>query len=377
MKIKFSLFILLIFSALIGRAQCVISFTYSHNDSSYQFINTSTPLDTPSATITWSVQGPGITYESNAISPSFILPVNGTYYITLQIYGLVTCGGYKVDTITVSGLSSSGTCAAAMSYYPTNGSQFQFIDSSSASDSIVNYKWYGYSLPDSFAQIQGWTQNTVMSIWAYNGCTLPYYVVTHVITTVSGCQSSVTDTIHSYCYTCHNIYQPTIQLHYDSIDMQYYLLDTEVQPISGLHYWQIQVGADSVVNSRDETPYLGAFDSLLMVCVTVYDTARYCSVSSCDTFNVRIGSPTGIAPIDGLSLLKTHVTSDSRLIINYTGILPANADIYDIEGRLLTSSQMADKVTILDLSRFTAGSYFLHVSSPAMRDISRRIVLER
>ena len=362
----------LILCSYSSRSQCTIDFTYTNTDSLYQFTNTSVPLDTGPGIVTWSVQGPGITYQSTAEQPSFYFPINGTYIVILQVYGNVQCGGYKIDTITVSGLSNNNKCYAALTYYPTDATQFQFNDASTSDDSIVCYRWYGCT-PDSFLQVAGWTQNTILNMWSYNRCRYPYYIVSHTITTLTGCQSTVTDTLHTYCASCH-LAQPTVSLLYDSIQHEYFLSDSSSPVHSGFIYWQISVD-DTVIFSQESSPHLCCYDTVHSVCVNLYDTSSYCTVTGCDTFHTRI-SPvvhTGITPI-GTSgrQLSVYATADSRLIISYTGSVPAHTFIYDIEGRLLLSPEITGRQTTLDASRFASGSYIIRLSSSSQPDMFTR-----
>ena len=375
--IKATFLVLFILCALSGRSQCTIDFTYTNTDSLYQFTNTSLPLDTGPGIVTWSVQGPGITYQSTAEQPSFYFPINGTYTVLLQIYGNVQCGGYKLDTIIVSGLANNNKCFAGLTYYPTDATQFQFNDASTSDDSIVCYRWYG-STPDSFIQVAGWTQNTILNMWSYNGCRYPYYIVSHTITTLTGCQSTVTDTLHTYCESCH-LARPTISMLYDSIQQEYFLSDSSSPTHSGFVYWQITVD-DTVIFSQEASPHLCCYDSVHSVCVNLYDTVSYCTVTGCDTFHTRI-SPlvnTGINPVaTSGAQLSAYVASDSRLIISYTGSVPAQTYIYDIEGRLLLSPEITGTQTIVDVSRFASGIYIIRLSSPAQSDLFSRFYVVR
>ena len=369
--------VLFILCVLSSKSQCRIDFTYSHTDSLFHFTNTSSPLDTGPGIVTWSVQGPSITYQSTAEQPSFYFPINGTYTVVLQVYGNVQCGGYKLDTIIVSGLANNNKCFAGLTYYPTDATQFQFNDASTSDDSIVCYKWYGCT-PDSFIQVAGWTQNTILNMWSYNGCRYPYYIVSHTITTLTGCQSTVTDTLHTYCESCH-LARPTISLLYDSIQQGYFLADSSHPVHPGHIYWQITVD-DTTIFSEEASPYICCHDSVHTVCVNLYDTLNYCTLAACDTFNARISplASTGITPVVSQGAkLTAYVSADSRLIIGYTGSVPAQTNIYDIEGRLLLSPEITGRQTNVDVSRFASGSYILRLSSPSQPDMFSRFYIVR
>lgn len=346
--IYIALYALLFCGAVSMQAQCVTGFTWQQTaPKRYTFTNTST--DT-SQTM-WYVKGPNIVYVVNTVNATLYFPVNGTYTVMLQ---QTNCGTFT-DGIIVSGLTDTGTCQAAMTYYPTYGQNFEFDDASIASDSIVNYLWHGLT-PDTFIQVNGWDKNTDLTLWSYNGCHYPFYIVTHTVTTISGCQSSIVDTVKDYCPHCGASIIPGITMQYDSITHELVFSDTVANGEASFCYWQFGTAHGQGIFSNLNSPRFSNLpDTITTVCLNVYDTINHCSSVVCDTISVFIttGVPNITATAD-ISLTEQH----GQLQIQYNNVALNAVEIYDVAGRRLLTARINASPVFIDLPALAGGIYF-------------------
>jgi len=343
--------ITLLFCCQHASSQCIPSFTYAQPQGTlYSFTNTSTTIDTTA--VTWYVQGPNLVYVSTAASPSFYFPVNGNYYVNMS----TTYCGYIIDTIVVNNLSVSGTCTAGMNYYPTYASNFEFTDVSVASDSIINYTWHGFTPPDSFIMVNGWEKNTDLSLWSYNGCEYPLYVITHSITTISGCQSSIIDTVHDYCAHCGADLEPGIRMRYDSLTGQLVFTDTVAAGQIAYTYWRFGTADNNTVFSNADSPAFIYFsDTLHVVCLDVYDTVNHCTSSVCDSITAFL--PTGVPDLNVKPMVELFQSS-GLLQIRYSNIDLSGIEIYDMLGNRILASRIYSSPASVPLPPLSSGVYF-------------------
>ena len=342
------LYVLLLGATVHAQAQCLTGFTWQQTAPRlYTFTNTST--DTSQTA--WSVQGPNIVYVVNTVNASFYFPVNGTYIVVLQ---QTNCGGF-MDSVIVSGLTDTGTCQAAMTYYPTYGQNFEFDDASIASDSIVNYLWHGLT-PDTFIQVNGWDKNTDLTLWSYNGCHYPFYIVTHNITTISGCQSSIVDTVKDYCPHCGASIIPGVVIQYDSLTHELVFSDTVANGEASFCYWQFGTAhGQGIFSSLNSPRFSNLPDTITTVCLNVYDSVNHCSSVVCDTISAFIttGVPNITATAD-ISLTEQH----SQLQIQYKNVALNAVEIYDVAGRRLLAARINASPAFIDLPALVGGIYF-------------------
>ncbi|MDB5281387.1 MAG: hypothetical protein JWO06_462 [Bacteroidota bacterium] len=337
-------------------AQCVLGFTHTFTPPAlYNFTNISVDYDT-TQTITWSVSGPNVVYVSSLANPSFYFPVNGTYYIILSIPGC----NYLMDSIIVSGLTITGTCNARLSYYPTFASNFEFDDASTASDSIINYVWHGNTY-DNFMQVNGWDKNSDLSLWSYNGCHYGAYKVTHTITTISGCQSTILDTVSTYC-DCQQAMRPAISFFYDSTTRQLIFSDSISAGVASSHYWRFQTNTQQYYTDSSANPVFNSLtDTIIIACDEVYDSSSRCTAQVCDSVHAFIVA-TGIKDVPFAAEVQIIVFPGS-IQIRYSNIELKRAEIYDVQGKLIRSDYVNSSPASIILPPISAGIYFVRLIS--------------
>ncbi len=177
-----------------SNAQCNASFTYTLTNS---YINaTSTSTGTLSTTeYNWTLYNAsganigGFT-SYGVLPPSFSVPYNGTYSLTLTISDSITCSNTTTQTITVSGEANAPACNSSFTYTVGSAGQVSFTNTS-PTDPLANtgYAWY---VDNSYIYGNSSTATSPTYTFYYNGT---YTVALNVGNNLAGCSTSSSQTL--------------------------------------------------------------------------------------------------------------------------------------------------------------------------------------
>ena len=62
----------------------------------------------------------------------------------------------------------------------------------------------------------------------------------------------------------------------------------------------------------------------------------------------------------------SHYQNDEQLIIDFKNTIPklSNLSIYDVSGKLITTTEISTTQTIINTQHISAGIYFVQITSP-------------
>jgi PKD repeat protein len=252
-------------AALAGRAQCSAGFTWNQpSNNVISFTNTSTP-NTPNSTYyNWNF---GDSQYGWAQNPTHTYSVPGSYIVCLTVYdSLSSCQNSFCDTVTVTGNTLCNVSANAVAYQPAS--------CSTCADGMAGAMMYGGTAPYTYAWSSGGTAQTESGLapGSYTVC----------ITDANGCNACDT-VLMSYANNNCTVSFTASQTNANQVD---FTNTSGNYTNMTIYMWDFGDNSTGWNNSSTPDTHTYANPGTYYVCLTVYDSATFCTNTFCDSVTV-------------------------------------------------------------------------------------------
>jgi PKD repeat protein len=343
---------------------CQTTFTYTVNAGGVvNFTNTSQG----NSSYYWDF-GDGST--STQVSPSHTYAYNGGYHVSLTSdTSGGACGGYIMDSITVTTTSNAPTCSANFAYMLLTGGQVAFTNTSTTSLANPVYNW-------SFGDGQTSTLNNPSNTYVYNGS---YNVTLNILDSMANNICSYNTTVNitnaagGGCHDTVSFVMNKDTAAFGAWDV--YLTNNSVNsPVSATWYW----GDGSSDNALYPT-HTYAAPGWYTICVWAKfacgDSSYYClsdslyrssSIVSVTVVNTTAGIKTITSNLAAVKIYPNPFTDNLTIDLNSATGSAVTYSIYTMYGEQVATEKISlnkgeNKIGI-NTSAISSGMYFVTIT---------------
>lgn len=349
--------------SLIGFGQCQSSFSYTSNNGTVSFTNTSFGSNLG---YSWSFGDGG---NSNQMNPNHTYTNTGLYNVCLTIYSLDslgTCQDTYCDSLYVVADSTQGTGCSADATFDVNPNGT--ITGTATSPAATYFYWSFFD--DNGTLIHDASTNPA----SYNPGVGGTYTV--CLTTYDSLQFLC----DSLCYTVVTDSTLGTSCNADAtfdVNPNGTITGTATSPMATYFYWAFFDDNGTEIHNASTNPasYNPGIPGVYTVCLTTYDSLQFLCDSVC--YLVATDSTAGLNSLNQNLISVYPNPVNDVLTISSNSELIEQLTIVDLSGAVVYSEMILEEKMQINVSQLPEGMYFVHALGKEGQQLSTCKVIKR